>query len=182
MKIVNNTPFLVQTLPWNDVAGNPFLSIIVKGTFEIRPNTESPLAEEQIPIFFADEPYDEGKRYAEEHDLPARWAVGHENPCVHGFLPLKGCYPARLDRRRANQFTEPILEQPAVSGHSWVAWVRLSQGACRSRVPSARQASRHVGYTGCCRRVRTGTWRRRGRGQPSSPSISAPHRAQSPGR
>lgn len=69
MKIVNNTPFLVQTLPWKDVAGNPFLSIIVKGTFEIRSNERAPVAKEQIPIFFADEPYGEGKSIRFESDM-----------------------------------------------------------------------------------------------------------------
>jgi hypothetical protein len=59
MKIVNETPFMVEALPFYGPEGKAVLTIIVKGTFEIRPNEPASVADEQIPIAFGDELYDE---------------------------------------------------------------------------------------------------------------------------
>ncbi len=38
MKIVNETPFQVEALPFTGPDGRPVLTVIVKGTFAIRPD------------------------------------------------------------------------------------------------------------------------------------------------
>lgn len=60
MEIINDTPFEVEALPFsNGPDGKPILTVIVKGTFDIRPNEVAEVAAEQIPIAFGDEFYDE---------------------------------------------------------------------------------------------------------------------------
>jgi hypothetical protein len=60
MEVINDTPFEVEALPFsNGPNGKPVLTVIVKGTFDIRPNEVVEVAAEQIPIAFGDELYDE---------------------------------------------------------------------------------------------------------------------------
>ena len=59
MEILNDTPFLVETLPFKGPEDKTVLTIIVKGTFNIVPGEPAAVAEEQIPIAFGDEFYDE---------------------------------------------------------------------------------------------------------------------------
>jgi hypothetical protein len=60
MEIINDTPFEVEAMPFsNGPDGKPVLTVIVKGTFDIRPNEVAEVAAEQIPIAFGDEFYDE---------------------------------------------------------------------------------------------------------------------------
>lgn len=59
MEIINNTPFEIETLPGKGPEGNTVLTIIVKGTFDIRPDEVVSVASEQIPVSYADELYDE---------------------------------------------------------------------------------------------------------------------------
>lgn len=59
MEILNDTPFVVETLPANGPGGKTVLTLIVKGTFEMHPNEPVSVAGEQIPVAFGDEFYDE---------------------------------------------------------------------------------------------------------------------------
>ncbi len=59
MRVANNTSFAVETLPMKGPGDNPFLVIIVKGTFDIRPNETATVSSEQIPVAFGDEVCDE---------------------------------------------------------------------------------------------------------------------------
>ncbi len=59
MKIVNETPFAVEALPFIGPEGGPALSVIVKGTFTIVPDGTAVAADEQLPFAFADVPLDE---------------------------------------------------------------------------------------------------------------------------
>jgi len=55
MRIDNQTPFAVAALPLMGPEDRPFVTVIVKGTFEIRPDQPAlPLAE-PIPILYGDE-------------------------------------------------------------------------------------------------------------------------------
>ncbi|MHB8079759.1 MAG: DUF2169 family type VI secretion system accessory protein [Candidatus Krumholzibacteriia bacterium] len=58
MKIVNETPFLAEALPFPWPDGRAALTIILKGTFTIRPDERAEPAAEQLPILFADAPLD----------------------------------------------------------------------------------------------------------------------------
>lgn len=60
MEIINGTPFQVEAMPFsNGPEGGNILTVIVKGTFKIVPGGTAELAEEQIPIAFGDEVFDE---------------------------------------------------------------------------------------------------------------------------
>jgi len=59
MKITNNTPFEIEALPMKGPEDKAFLVVIVKGTFDIRPNEIAAVSSEQIPVAFGDEVYDE---------------------------------------------------------------------------------------------------------------------------
>jgi hypothetical protein len=60
MEIINNTPFAVEALPFNcGPEGKPILTIIVKGTFSINADASATFEEEQIPIAFGDELYED---------------------------------------------------------------------------------------------------------------------------
>ena len=61
MKIGNDTPFEAEALPFLDLEGKAFLTVIVKGTFTIVPEGVAAVAEAQIPILFGDEPGDSEK-------------------------------------------------------------------------------------------------------------------------
>jgi hypothetical protein len=68
MKIVNETPFTAAALPFPWPDGRTALTIIVKGTFTIRPDERAEPAAEQLPILYADLPLD-----AENPALGARF-------------------------------------------------------------------------------------------------------------
>ncbi|MCK5506354.1 MAG: DUF2169 domain-containing protein [Thermodesulfovibrionia bacterium] len=60
MEIINSTPFEVEAMPFsNGPEGGNILTVIVKGTFKIVPNSIAEVAEEQIPIAFGDEMFDD---------------------------------------------------------------------------------------------------------------------------
>ena len=62
MEIINDTPFEVEALPFsNGPDGKPVLTVIVKGTFTIEQDGTVSVAEEQIPVLFGDEFYDENQ-------------------------------------------------------------------------------------------------------------------------
>jgi hypothetical protein len=54
MEQVNQTPFRVAPLFWEDLEGRPKLSVIVKATFSVRENRSAALAPEQVPVFAQD--------------------------------------------------------------------------------------------------------------------------------
>lgn len=56
MNIVNDTAFSIGTLFSEDLKGKPRLTVIVKGTFSLKTG-EAVSADEQLPIFTADEHY-----------------------------------------------------------------------------------------------------------------------------
>ena len=58
MKIVNETPFIAEALPFVWPDGRAALTVILKGTFTIRPDEPAEPATEQLPILFADAPLD----------------------------------------------------------------------------------------------------------------------------
>jgi hypothetical protein len=58
MEILNKTPFEIATLPSKGPEGKTVLSVIVKGTFDMRPGEQAEAASEQIPVAFGDEFYD----------------------------------------------------------------------------------------------------------------------------
>jgi hypothetical protein len=57
MDLINKTPFAVITMLWEDLQGQPKLSIIIKGTFAIKNTEVAAIATEQLPILIADELY-----------------------------------------------------------------------------------------------------------------------------
>ncbi len=59
MRIINRTPFEVEALPGNGPGDQTVLTIVVKGTFEIRPDERPRLTPEQLPVAYGDELYDE---------------------------------------------------------------------------------------------------------------------------
>jgi hypothetical protein len=59
MEIINDTPFEVEALPSKGPEDKTVLTIILKGTFDIRPGEPAQVASEQIPVAFGDEFYDE---------------------------------------------------------------------------------------------------------------------------
>lgn len=58
MEIQNDTPYIIEALPQTGPGEKPVLTIIVKGTFDIRPEESATEASEQIPVVFGDELYD----------------------------------------------------------------------------------------------------------------------------
>ncbi len=58
MEIANNTPLEVVALPMEGPGATPVLTIVIKGTFDIRPGASAMVALEQIPIAYGDEFYD----------------------------------------------------------------------------------------------------------------------------
>lgn len=54
MDIINNTPFTVATMLWEDFQEQPKLTVIIKGTFAIAANQAASVSTEQLPIFIAD--------------------------------------------------------------------------------------------------------------------------------
>lgn len=59
MEILNKTPFEIATLPSRGPQGKTVLTVIVKGTFDMRYGEPAEVASEQIPVAFGDEFYDE---------------------------------------------------------------------------------------------------------------------------
>ena len=59
MEILNDTPFVIETIPCMGPEGKTVLTIIVKGTFDIIPNEPAAVASEQTPVVFGDEFYNE---------------------------------------------------------------------------------------------------------------------------
>ena len=59
MEILNQTPFEIATLPSRGPEGKTVLTVIVKGTFDMRPDEQAEAAPEQIPVAFGDEFHDE---------------------------------------------------------------------------------------------------------------------------
>ncbi|MBI5055070.1 MAG: DUF2169 domain-containing protein [Nitrospirae bacterium] len=57
MKIINHTKYQVEALPFIRPDGQAILTLIVKATFTITQNSTARLADEQIPVSFADELY-----------------------------------------------------------------------------------------------------------------------------
>ncbi|MFX0198778.1 MAG: DUF2169 domain-containing protein [Candidatus Hodarchaeota archaeon] len=61
MIITNDTPFPAFALPSMGPEDKPILTVVVKGTFFIRPNETATIAPQQDPIFFADQLLDPEK-------------------------------------------------------------------------------------------------------------------------
>ncbi|MBC8872042.1 MAG: DUF2169 domain-containing protein, partial [Planctomycetes bacterium] len=59
LEIANETPFSVAVMPRENLKGEPRLTVIVKGTFSIASGEAAPVAEQQLPIFEADQHYDD---------------------------------------------------------------------------------------------------------------------------
>jgi len=60
LQINNHTPFVADLTPYSDVHGRDYAVIIIKGTFKTSAlNEPLTLAEEQLPLFYADEFYGE---------------------------------------------------------------------------------------------------------------------------
>ena len=60
MEIINDTTFEVEAFPFNNGPnGKPVLSVIVKGSFDIKAGEPASVAAEQIPVAFGDEFYDD---------------------------------------------------------------------------------------------------------------------------
>ena len=58
MEILNDTPFEVEAMPLKGPGGKMVLTIVVKGTFDIRPGEPPEVSSEQIPVAYDDEFYD----------------------------------------------------------------------------------------------------------------------------
>ena len=96
MKIGNETPFEAEALPFLDLEGKAFLTVIVKGTFTIVPEGVAAVAEAQIPILFGDEPGGPGKG---------------RRPQVrggHGSVQAPGRYPPGRQGARAGREAGPM--------------------------------------------------------------------------
>ena len=61
MEVINHTPLQFGTLTSKWPQGNVFLTIIVKGTFDMTPGKPAAISSKQIPLFYGDEFYDEKK-------------------------------------------------------------------------------------------------------------------------
>jgi len=61
MEIANRTSFAVEALPFPLPEGRSVLTVIVRGTFEIRPDGGVAIAKDPAPVAFGDEYYDERK-------------------------------------------------------------------------------------------------------------------------
>ena len=61
MEILNETPFEVEAIPCMGPENKTVLTIIVKGTFDMIPETPAESASEQIPVAFGDEYYHEAE-------------------------------------------------------------------------------------------------------------------------
>jgi len=59
MEIINDTTFQIEALPFSGPDDTTVLTVIVKGTFEIRPGEPAVVTSEQLPILFGDEVYDD---------------------------------------------------------------------------------------------------------------------------
>jgi len=59
VKIDNQTPYSVEAIPFMGPGGQAFLTVLVKGTFTMPDQGPALLADEQMPIAFGDEPFDE---------------------------------------------------------------------------------------------------------------------------
>lgn len=59
MEIMNETPFAVATILWEDLQGRSKLTVIIKGTFTIQDNKAAAIVAEQLPVFSADKSYTE---------------------------------------------------------------------------------------------------------------------------
>src|SRR5262245_10633786 len=55
----NDTPFAVATMLWEDLKGQPRLSVLLKGTFAIPHGGVAAFAKEPLPIFASDVPWDD---------------------------------------------------------------------------------------------------------------------------
>ena len=124
MQLLNDTPFAVATMPWEDLEGRAKLTVIVKGTFAIEPRAEASIASVQLPIVLADEDYGKdpicsvrfesdmspfkpkadivlvGKAYAPEGG-PVKWldvslAIRRLRKTIRVFGDRKWWFPTRL--------------------------------------------------------------------------------------
>lgn len=58
MKIINDTPFAVSTMMWEDLKGQAHLSVIVKATFSFDKGNAT-IADKQLPVFTTDKHYND---------------------------------------------------------------------------------------------------------------------------
>lgn len=88
-EIINKTPFQVALVPGIDHQGHEKAVVVIKGTFELRPNADLlPLSEEQVPIKLSDEFYGgpgvSSIRYESDTCLPKKGGdvvlMGHGYP------------------------------------------------------------------------------------------------------
>ena len=108
MEIINDTKFEAFALPLMGPENNPILAIIIKGTFAFFNETPVSLADEQMPIAFGDELFDEEKagsiKYESDlapfkpkadialvgHDGPHHIAVSEGRPVLRGLTLYHG--------------------------------------------------------------------------------------------
>lgn len=89
MKIINDTPFKIETLPTKGPKGNTVLTIIVKGTFDIQHGEPATVASEQIPVTYGDE-FHNGKA---EGSVKFESDVAPFKPCTDIVLVGKAYAP-----------------------------------------------------------------------------------------
>jgi pSer/pThr/pTyr-binding forkhead associated (FHA) protein len=59
LHVVNETPFDVATMPWENADGKCRLTIVLKATFTIATDGNVKIADEQLPVLFGDQHFDD---------------------------------------------------------------------------------------------------------------------------
>lgn len=98
MDLKNTTPFAAERVVLQDVAGRDVLVVVLKATYNYSPDGVLSVAEQQVPIVFADEPYGEpgasSVRY--ESDLALR-KVGADVVLIGNAHAPAGATVSELD-------------------------------------------------------------------------------------
>ncbi len=142
MELLNETPFAVATVPWEDLEGRAKLTVIVKSTFAIEPRAKASIASVQLPILSADETYSKdpissarfesemarfkpkadivlvGKAYAPEskpvRQLDVSLTVGRLKKTIRVFGNRKWWFPTRFGLVPMKSRPEPFVTMDLV--------------------------------------------------------------------
>ena len=159
MKLVNHSLFEIAALPLDGPGEKPVLTVIVKGTFEIKPNSPAVISAQQMPIFYGVEcnnpdkptsikfetdivPYKPradillvGKAYAPGgrhfHSFDAALKVGNVEKSIRVFGDRNWIYTKKfLSFSITMSFARPVTEMDIVYENAFGGLDKISGGIC----------------------------------------------------
>lgn len=156
MKIINNTQYPVEALPFMRTDGQAILTVVVKASFTINQNNAAQTAAKQIPVAFADDLYEKGgvkfeadtapfkpradivvvgKAYApggrHAQSFDAGIKVGNLDKSIRIFGDRTWAYTKKfLSASVAMSFAHPITEMDIVYEKAFGGMDKTSGGRC----------------------------------------------------